>query len=251
MQRDHGLPMPEDARPDPVAALRVAPMDPARPVADQIHAVLKAAILRADLPPGCLLSETEVGARFGASRTPVRDAFTRLREDGLIVTWPSRGSYVAPISEPAILQAQFLREALELACVTRACDIGLREPSRLVLEATLAAQDEAAGRGDADRFQVLDDAFHAEIARATGFDRAETLLMREKSALDRLRVLALSDRAHIGMLLDQHRVIHAALLARDADGARAAMRIHLRAVLDTLTTIKARHAGLFDGAQSN
>jgi DNA-binding GntR family transcriptional regulator len=243
--------MPEDARPDPIAALRLAPVDGARPVADQIHAALKAAILRADLPPGCLLSETEVGARFGASRTPVRDAFTRLRDDGLIVTWPSRGSYVAPISEPAILQAQFLREALELACVTRACETGLREPNRLVLDATLAAQAEAAQRGDMERFQMLDDVFHTEIAKATGFERAEILLMREKSALDRLRVLALSDRAHIAMLLDQHRAIYHALLARDAAAARTAMRTHLRAVLDTLAMIKTRHADLFDDAQSN
>lgn len=244
--------MSESPRPEPVAALRVPPLDPGRPVADQIHAGLKSAILRADLPSGCLLSETEVGLRFGASRTPVRDAFTRLREDGLIVTWPSRGSYVARISEPAIRQAQFLREALETAFVARACEMGLAPETRAALDASLAAQDEAAREGDTARFQSLDDAFHAEIARATGFDRAETLLIREKSALDRLRVLALSDRAHIGLLLDQHRKIHAAILARDAATAQDAMRTHLRAVLDTLDDLKTRHADLFEGAiQSN
>jgi len=240
--------MPDSPRPDPVAALRVPPLDPARPVAEQIHAGLKSAILRADLPSGCLLSETEVGLRFGASRTPVRDAFTRLREDGLIVTWPSRGSYVARISEPAIRQAQFLREALELAYVARACETGISSGTRAALDASLAAQEEAARDGDAARFQALDDTFHAEIARATGYDRAETLLIREKSALDRLRVLALSDRDHIGMLLDQHRAIHAAILKRDAGAAQAAMRIHLRAVLDTLADLKTRHADLFEMA---
>jgi len=237
--------------PDPVATLEVTPLDPARPAAEQIHARLKSAILRADLPSGCLLSETEVGHRFGASRTPVRDAFTRLREDGLIVTWPSRGSYVAAISEPAILQAQFLREALELACVARACETGLPPETQAALKATLAGQEGAARAGDAETFQTLDDAFHAEIARATGFERAETLLMREKSALDRLRVLALSDRAHISLLLDQHRAIHAGLVARDTAAAQDAMRIHLRAVLGTLSEIKTRHAALFDTSHSN
>jgi len=237
--------MTDTARPDPVASLRVPPIDPARPVAEQIHARLKAAILRADLPPGCLLSETEVGLRFGASRTPVRDAFTRLREDGLIVTWPSRGSYVAAISEPAILQAQFLREALELAYVARACETGLSPDARHAIEAMLTAQEAAAQAGDSERFQALDDAFHAALAQATGYERAETLLMREKSALDRLRVLPLSDRAHIGMLLDQHRAIFAAVVAQDAGAARAEMRTHLRAVLGTLNDLKARHADLF------
>lgn len=239
-------------RPDPVAVLHVPPVDPARPVADQIHTGLKSAILRGLLPPGCLLSETEVGLRFGASRTPVRDAFTRLREDGLIVTWPSRGSYVAAISEQAIVQAQFLREALETACVARICEQGLRPDDRLTLERNLRQQADAAILGDAESFQALDDAFHAGLARATGFDRAETLLTREKSALDRLRMLPLTDGAHIARLLAQHEAILAAILMHDSRAAVAAMRDHLRVVLGTLADLKARHADLFDsGSGSN
>ncbi len=244
--------MPLAARPDPVAALHVPPLDLARPVADQIHAGLKSAILRADLPPGCLLSETEVGQRFGASRTPVRDAFTRLREDGLIVTWPSRGSYVATISEAAIVQAQFLREALEVACVARLCEAGLAPADAVTLEANLGDQAHAIAKGDTDGFQRLDDAFHACIARATGFERAETLLVREKSALDRLRILPLADEAHMGRLLEQHSAILSAILSRDGDRATAAMQVHLRVVLSTLADLKARHADLFDsGPPSN
>ncbi|MDG3040282.1 GntR family transcriptional regulator [Roseicyclus marinus] len=238
--------MPDTAPQDPLDRLDVPPVDPARPVADQIHAGLKSAILRGLLPPGCLVSETEVGQRFGASRTPVRDAFTRLREDGLIVTWPSRGSYVAAISEGAILQAQFLREALELAHVARLCEIGLAPDIQAALADNLRAQAEAATGRDTDRFQSLDDAFHAGLARATGFDRAETLLVREKSALDRLRILSLAEKSHMARLLDDHGAILSAILDRDADRAGAAMRAHLRVVLTTLADLKTRHATLFD-----
>jgi DNA-binding GntR family transcriptional regulator len=244
--------MPTAARPDPVSDLNVPLVDPARPVAEQIHTGLKLAILRGALPPGCLLSETEIGQRFGASRTPVRDAFTRLREDGLIVTWPSRGSYVAAISEHAILQAQFLREALETACVARLCQTGLPDMDRLALQHNLRDQADAAAAGDTEAFQSLDDAFHVTLARATGFDRAETLLMREKSALDRLRMLPLSDGAHIARLLDQHDAVLGAILVRDTQAAVGAMRDHLRVVLTTLADLKARHADLFDsGPGSN
>lgn len=238
--------MPDTARPDPVAALRVTPLDPARPLAEQIHAGLKSAILRGLLPPGCLLSEAEIAHRFWASRTPVRDAFTRLREDGLIVTWPSRGSFVAPISEAATVQAQFLREALETACVARLCETGLSPPDATALAANLRDQAQAMAAGDIDGFQRLDDAFHAELARATGFERAETLLVREKSALDRLRILPLADEAHMGRLLDQHRAILTGIVSRNAEGATAAMRDHLRVVLGTLADLKTRHADLFD-----
>jgi DNA-binding GntR family transcriptional regulator len=239
--------MPDTAPPDPLSTLRVPPLDPARPVAEQIHTGLKTAILRGALPPGCLLSETEVGQRFGASRTPVRDAFTRLREDGLIVTWPSRGSFVAAISERAILQAQFLREALETAFVARLCETGLPHDTRAQLSGNLRAQARAAAVGDTDSFQSLDDAFHAALARATGFDRAETLLIREKSALDRLRMLPLTDGAHIARLLDQHDAILGAILTRDTSAAVAAMRSHLRVVLTTLADLKKNHADLFEG----
>lgn len=238
--------MPTADRPDPVAALHVPPVDPARPVADQIHAGLKSAILRGLLPPGCLLSETEVGQRFGASRTPVRDAFTRLREDGLIVTWPSRGSFVAAISAQAIVQAQFLREALETACVTRLCDTGLSDADAATLQRNLRDQADALTAGDSETFQALDDAFHAALVRATGFERAETLLMREKSALDRLRMLPLADGAHMARLLDQHDAILSAILARDQRAAVTALRDHLRMVLATLADLAARHADLFD-----
>lgn len=240
--------MPDTAPPDPLAQLSVQPVDPGRPVADQIHGGLKTAILQGILPPGCLLSETEVGQRFGASRTPVRDAFTRLREDGLIVTWPSRGSYVAPISEAAVRQAQFLREALELAHVARLCETGLAPRMQAVLAENLAAQARAAATQDTDGFQSLDDGFHVALAQATGHDRAETLLVREKSALDRLRILSLSDGTHMARLLDQHQGILAAILARDTEKAVAAMRSHLRVVLTTLADLKARHVDLFDDA---
>jgi GntR family transcriptional regulator, rspAB operon transcriptional repressor len=240
--------MPDSAPPDPLASLSVPPVDPARPVADQIHTGLKSAILRGLLPPGCLLSETEVGQRFGASRTPVRDAFTRLREDGLIVTWPSRGSYVAAISEAAIRQAQFLREALELAYVAQLCEIGLSPDMQGRLSHNLRAQAQAVALRDGDAFQQLDDAFHVLLAQATGFERAETLLMREKSALDRLRMLSLSEATHLARLLDDHDAILAAILAGDARAAVAAMRSHLRVVLTTLADLKSRHADLFDEA---
>jgi hypothetical protein len=64
------------------------------------------------------LSEAETGARFGASRTPVREAMTFLRDEGLIETIPSRGNFVTFLSESDIRSAQFIREALEVAAAT-------------------------------------------------------------------------------------------------------------------------------------
>jgi len=100
-------------------------LDLNRPVVDQIYSALKSAILSRELFPGQAVSENEIGQSFNSSRTPVREALSRLRDDGLIVTLPSRGTYVSKLSERNIRSSQFIREALEVAAVEKLCQIGL------------------------------------------------------------------------------------------------------------------------------
>ncbi len=235
----------QDPCPD-LSGIEFPPLDLTRPAGDQIFTALKAAILTTELPPGCLISENEIGQRFGASRTPVREAFTQLRTDGLIVTRPSRGNYVSRLSEARIREAQFIREALELANVTRLCEKGLPEPVVGELVSILSIQGRCVAEGDALGFQAQDDQFHTTLARATGFERAETLLIREKSALDRLRVFSLGDTDHMTRLLEEHRAILAAIRARDVDEAVEAMRSHLRSILSALSSLIAAHTDFFE-----
>lgn len=217
-----------------------------RSTADQIYQALKAAILATKLPPGCLISEQEIGLRFGASRTPVREAFQRLRGEGLIVTLPSRGNFVSRLSEHRIREAQYIREALELANVRRLCEAVLSEKIADALHETLAAQEQAIAEGDDVRFQEQDDLFHALIARASGYERAESLLFQEKSSLDRLRVFSLHEAHHTTRLLGEHRRVLAAILRQDSTEAEHAMRHHLRSILDFLSGLISENHELFD-----
>lgn len=240
------MPVPA-APPEPALnALCLPPLDLDRPAAAQIYGALKAAILDMTLPPGSRIPETEIGARVGASRTPVREAFGQLRDDGLIVTWPSRGTYVTRLSADRVRSAQFLREALEVAVMERLAEAGLRPEDRARVVATLEDQERAVTAGDRAGFQSADDRFHAALADATALDRVKTLLVREKAALDRLRVLSLTDADHMARLLQDHRGILAALDARDPGRAVAATRAHLRRVLGTLSTLAAAHGDYFD-----
>ncbi|MGR3464547.1 GntR family transcriptional regulator [Limimaricola sp.] len=238
--------MNDVSAPPGLADIKFPALDLDRPVAEQIFEAIKTAILTTDLPPGCLVSEAEVGARFGASRTPVREAFTQLRDDGLIITRPSRGNYVSKLSEHRIREAQFIREALETANVAQLCRTGIPAPILAEIEAALSRQAQHAAAGDDLGFQRMDDLFHSLLARATGFGRAETLLGREKAALDRLRVLALTERNHSERLLAEHREILDAILARDAEAADAALRAHLRSVLSLLSGMIDAHRDHFE-----
>lgn len=227
-------------------SLPVVPLDMSRPAAEQIASALKAAILNMQIAPGAMISENEVGQIFGASRTPVREAFAQLRDDGLILTWPSRGTYVSKLSEHQIRGAQFLREALEVAVVERLCNDGLPPDSLEKIEDVLARQRAAVAAGEKLEFQQLDDRFHALLAEATGFDRIGGLLLREKAALDRLRVLSLDDADHMARLLAEHEGIFDSIRSGFTGQALDRMRRHLRRVLATLSDLIEANRDFFD-----
>ncbi|MCU4652413.1 GntR family transcriptional regulator [Roseibacterium sp. SDUM158016] len=242
MTLDEGEAAPDDLLPH--VPLPVLDLD--LPTSQQIHGALRAAILSLALPPGTRISETEAGARFGASRTPVREAMTWLRDEGLIVTRPSRGNFVTPLSEDGIRSAQFIREALEMAAMVRICANGLSPEDDERMAAALTAQGNAISLGDTAAFHAADDEFHAALAGATGLPRVRTLVVREKTALDRLRALRLNDVAHLRMLEDEHRRILNALRKGREDRARRVMTRHLTSVLDVLEDLKASHAHYFE-----
>ncbi len=73
-------------------------LNPTQPVNQQIYRILRRDIVHCLIPPGTPLSEKEVSVRFAVSRQPVREAFIKLAENGLIQIRPQRGSYVNKIS---------------------------------------------------------------------------------------------------------------------------------------------------------
>src|SRR5918912_1906760 len=83
------------------------------PVRTQVSATLRDAIIRAELAPGRKLSENELANWLGVSRTPIREALVRLRDERLVAIVPQLGTYVSRISPQAVSDAHFIREALE------------------------------------------------------------------------------------------------------------------------------------------
>lgn len=229
-----------------VSELCFEPLDFSRPAGPQILSALKTAILTMVLPPGCFLSESEIGARFGASRTPVREALMQLREAGLVTTLPSRGNFVTRLNRVKILEARFLREAIEIANVCRLVEIGLQPASRKALAENLQEQAQAVAQQDALRFRHLDDRFHSLLAEATGYPRVAQVLEREKMLLDRLRALSLREKGHQKRLLEEHRQIFDAVLAGELSSAVKTARAHLSSILGTLSGLAERHRDYFD-----
>ena len=125
-----------------------------------LYAALRRDIVRLALRPGQRLSENEIALRFGTSRAPVREAFIRLAEEGLIEVRPQRGSFVTRISIAAMQRARFVREAIELSVVRRAAEMGLTADMIEAVERTIVEQQ--AADDDASAFTSADDGFHPD-----------------------------------------------------------------------------------------
>jgi DNA-binding GntR family transcriptional regulator len=223
-----------------------APLPPGpEPIGRRVLDELRRAIVTLRLKPGEALSEKEIAQRFGVSRQPVREAFIKLAEAGLVQVLPQRGTYVVRISERAVLEARFVREAVEAAVVRRAAEAAV--PGALQrLAATIAAQEEAAAGGAHERFLVLDDAFHRGLAEAIGCASAWQVLENVKAQLDRVRFLSLPDATPMPLLIEQHRAILKAIGRREPDAAEQAMRRHLGEILQSLPALAARFPDLFE-----
>jgi len=96
-----------------------APMVARAAISPQIYERLRRAITTLELAPSESVSEKDLAQKLGVSRTPVREALIRLADEGLIDVLPQRGTFVAPIRLQDVEDAQFIREALEVAVVRR------------------------------------------------------------------------------------------------------------------------------------
>ena len=214
------------------------------PIAPQLISALRKGIAEMRLRPGEALSEKDIAARFGVSRQPVREAFIKLSEAGLVEIRPSRGTFVMKISVREVADARFVREAIE-------CDI-TRDAARLAtaadvagLRRLLAAQRDAEARNDYWLFNEHDEAFHRAIADIVQCDYAWRVVEGARIQTDRVRYLSLPDASPMLLLIGQHETIVERLEARDPDGAEATMRRHLREILIALPQIALANPDLF------
>ncbi len=213
----------------------------------QAYATLREAIVRAELEPGRQLSENELAARLGVSRTPIREALVRLRDERLVEIVPQLGTFVTRISTPAVADAQFIREALECAAVRRAAELAT-EDDIAALEDVLRAQERARDTDDFDAFYVLDDAFHQALCDLSAHRAVWPVSLRARGHLNRIRRLSLPLPSYLELMIEQHRRVTGAVADHDADGSEALLRDHLRNVLQEVPRIRAAHPEFFEEA---
>jgi DNA-binding GntR family transcriptional regulator len=210
-----------------------------------VYLAIRDAIVDASLEPGRQLSENELAALLGVSRTPIREALQRLQEERLVEVVPQLGTFVTRISNGAVEDAQFVREALECAAI-RETAVRAGGDDVAALEAIVARQDETRDNQDFDRFYELDEELHQALCDLSGHGIAWSLSQRAKGHLNRIRRLSLPEPGYISEMISEHRAVVAAVAAHDPDAAEQALRHHLRMVLSSLPAIRAQHPDYFE-----
>jgi DNA-binding GntR family transcriptional regulator len=201
---------------------------------ESAYQAIRHAIVTGADAPGALLSENERALALGLSRTPVREALLLLAHEGLVEIRPQSGTYVSAIDPSLVRQAQFVREAIEIASLAR-CAENFSVEHEKRLRRLLAAQDRCTSR---DEFYPLDEEFHRTLLDIAGHETAWTIVSGAKAQLDRVRYIGLKGYRPIREYAADHRRVVDMLASGDLPMAEKRLREHLRFVLADIERIQ-------------
>lgn len=220
------------------AAARLPPQVQPRTRTEALRLQLADEIVSGVLEPGTPLDEQELAARFGVSRTPVREAIRQLSASGLVSVRPHRGAVVA-LPTPRQLDDMFEAMAeLEALCAGMAAR-NMTVPERRELEALHESLRKLVHEGDPARYHAVNEAFHAAIYAGShnGYLAEMTLQTRARVAPFRRAQFRASGR--LGGSYKEHDLIVQAILRGDQHGAVQAMRAHIGIVRDAFRSYAA------------
>ncbi|WP_066416036.1 GntR family transcriptional regulator [Bordetella ansorpii] len=215
-------------------------LDRSRHAAPQVFQKLRDLIMSLELAPGTVLSRGELADAFGLSQTPIRDALSQLRDEGLVDIFPQHTTAVSRIDIAAARQAHFLRRSLELEIVHQ---LAGQADAALIdrLQAHIDVQRANLGPERYQRFIAADQAFHREMHDAAGVGHLWELEQRYSGHVDRLRRLHLPEAGKADRILRDHQRIVDAIAAQDVAGAQQALREHLSGTLSQVDEICRRY----------
>lgn len=195
-------------------------------ISDRIRNALTDAITGGRLPAGTALDEQDLADRFGASRTPVREALRQLAFTGLVELRPRRGGVVARMTPERIAQMFETTAEIEAMCVRLATyRITPLERSRLIgLHEDSAAMVAA---GDVDAYDAFNRTFHETLYAAThnAFMAEQALAVRER--LSAFRRTQLRQALRIEASFAEHGAVLSAMAEGDGEAAARRMRAHM------------------------
>jgi len=198
----------------------------ANPLAEQVYHRIKDDIFNFRLLPGDNFTETEMAARQGVSRTPLRDALFRLQREGYLEVGFRRGWKVCPIDFDRLDNLYDLRIVLEMAALEKLCS--LQEPTAELeqLNAIWLAAPEAR-ESDAVRVAELDEAFHTNLVAAAGNQEMTRVHTEVTEKIRIVRRLDFLKKKRVDATYEEHGKILQLVAKRRATEAQILLRAHI------------------------
>ena len=198
---------------------------------EKVYSFLKQSIGTGEFRPGYPLFEKDIAARMNVSRTPVREAFRLLSQEGLVYTIPGRGAFVPEVSIKEIVEIYQVLQLLEgvaaqMVASRQVFPIGLEEALRVDAEG-----EKLINEGRLGEYDVVARRFHVEIIKFTGNDTMKLLLERLWNQTRRFAHLTYRQSERLIECVAEHDAIRTAILQHDAQGAGRAMTRHIQNAL--------------------
>ena len=193
--------------------------------ADLVFETLESEILSGACPRGTLLTELKLCDRMGVSRTPVREALNRLKQEGLVEE-TSHGVVARGVSEQDLTDIYEVRRRIE-GYATRLCAERITKEQLAELREVVELQDFYTARGGATHIRDADTRFHELVYRYCGSEILHAMLTELHRKVQRFRKISVENPARAQVAVKEHAAILAALEAHDGDEAERLSVLHI------------------------
>lgn len=194
------------------------------PAREQVASILRSSILSGGISKGQSITLDSIGEQVGMSRTPVREAFQILANEGLLELRQNRCAIVKGISEEAIKDHYEMRILLETEALRRACE-HMNDETLKAIQSVNKQGQRAKDAGDTEAYNLANQAFHMTIWEAADSEKLKSFLSLLWNGLSMNRLVTAQEYA--GISLADHNKIVEQLTQKDYAGACETMRQHI------------------------
>lgn len=194
-------------------------------LADRVYDQLEYNILSGAYAQGEIISETRLSEELGVSRTPIREAMSRLSHEKLIKE-STIGTVVVGVTEKDVKDLFEVKRRIEVMATRRAAE-NISEEGLKALQDNVDQQEFYAQKGDAVKVRDLDTEFHDIIYRECGSLTFETILTPIHHKMMKFRRLSLEKSRRIMASVKEHRALYDAIAEKDGDKIDTIVLMHI------------------------
>ena len=208
---------------------------------EEAYRLLKSEIMENRLPPGFQALESELAQRMGMSRTPVREAVIRLKDEGLVEVVPRRGMRVLAVAPEDMVEIYELLTVLEAEAAAMIAKARPKLADVKPLDQAVSRMERAIAEGNREEWGAADDQFHRALLDLCPNRRLASFVGVMLDQAHRARMVTLHMRDMPERSTEEHRNLVAALLEGDAVVVRGQYRAHRERAAEELIGILERY----------